>query len=271
MIGRDDAGLDLVLRQLTTRGAGGFEWYKDSCLLRRIEVRMRARRVGTLSSYAALLKAEPAELERLMHTLSVRVTGFFRNPDTWVALRSILEGLPAASERGLAAWSMGCATGEETWSLAMMLREVARPSGPEAVTRLSVVGSDVDAQALAVAEAGRYPAASIDAVRAVLREPYGAVCDGMFEVDPVLRERVTFRREDLTSASTRPERYDLICCRNLLIFLGREGQRRVLDAACRALRPGGILALGRTESLVALPDSSLEAVDLTHRLYRRAQ
>jgi chemotaxis methyl-accepting protein methylase len=269
MIGRDDTGLELVLRQLTTRGAGGFEWYKDSCLLRRIEVRMRARRVGTLSSYAALLENDPVELERLMHTLSVRVTGFFRNPDTWMALRTTLEGLPASAERGLSAWSMGCATGEEVWSLAMLLRDLARPAGSEAMAQVSVLGSDVDAQALAVAEAGRYPAPSADAIRAVVREPYGVVRDGTFEVDPVLRERVVFRREDLTSPSTDPERFDLICCRNLLIFLGREGQRRVLDAACRALRLGGILALGRTESLVALPDSSLEPVDLMHRLYRR--
>ncbi|HSE51149.1 MAG TPA: hypothetical protein VLB00_03120, partial [Gemmatimonadales bacterium] len=80
MIGRGDTGLDLVLRQLSRRGAGGFEWYKDSCLLRRIEVRMRARGVGSLSRYAALLEDDPGELDRLLHTLSVRVTGFFRNP-----------------------------------------------------------------------------------------------------------------------------------------------------------------------------------------------
>lgn len=270
MIGRDDVGLDLVLRQLGTRGAGGFEWYKDSCLLRRIEVRMRARGVRTLSNYAALLEDDPAELDRLLHTLSVRVTGFFRNPDTWERLRAILERLPASAERGLAAWSMGCATGEETWSLAMLLRDLARPVGPGAMAQIAVLGSDVDALALAVAEAGRYPAPCADAIRAVLAEPYGAVRDGCFEVDPVLRARVAFRREDLTTAHSGPGRYDVICCRNLLIFLGREGQRRVLDAACRALRPGGILALGRTESLVARPGAELEPVDLTHRLYRRA-
>lgn len=270
MIGRSDLGLDLVLRHLARRGAGGFEWYKDSCLLRRIEVRMRARQVETLSAYASLLEDDPVELDRLLHTLSVRVTGFFRNPDTWLCLRAILAALPAAAERGLSAWSMGCATGEETWSLAMLLRDLARSAGPGALERVSVVGSDVDAQALAVAEAGRYPVRSAEAVCAVLREPYGGVRDGCFEIDPVLRERVVFRREDLTSPTSDPGRYDLICCRNLLIFLGREGQRRVLDAACRALRPGGILALGRTESLVALPDALLEPVDLTHRLYRRA-
>jgi two-component system CheB/CheR fusion protein len=153
----------------------------------------------------------------------------------------------------------------------MLLSDLARPAGPGAMEQVAVIGSDVDAQALAVAEAGRYLAQSAEAVRAVLREPCGGVRDGWFEVDPALRGRVVFRREDLTSPQTDPARHDLICCRNLLIFLGREGQRRVLDAACRALRPGGILALGRTESLVALPDASLEPVDLMHRLYRRVR
>jgi chemotaxis methyl-accepting protein methylase len=231
---------------------------------------MRARRIGSLSGYAALLETDPAELDRLLHTLSVRVTGFFRNPDTWLCLRRALDSLPATAERGLSAWSMGCATGEETWSLAMLLRELARPAGPAAMAQVTVLGSDVDAQALAVAEAGRYPVQSVEAIRAVIREPYGAVRDACFEVDPALRPLVVFRREDLTSPQTDPSRYDLICCRNLLIFLGREGQRRVLAAAYLALGPGGILALGRTESLVALPDTGLEPVDLTHRLYRRA-
>lgn len=270
MIRREDAGLDMVLRQLSRRGAGGFEWYKDSCLLRRIEVRMRARRVDSLGRYAALLEHDPDELERLLHTLSVRVTGFFRNPDTWHRLRELLSQEPVVKERGLRAWSMGCATGEETWSLAMLLLDLARGAGPEAMAQVSVLGSDVDDQALAVATAGRYPSQSVVAIRSVLPHPYGIVLEGGFEVDPALRPRVEFRREDLTAPRVDEARFDLVCCRNLLIFLGREGQRRVLDTACRALRPGGVLALGRTESLVALPDAGLEPVDLTHRLYRGA-
>lgn len=271
MIGRDDIGLDLVLRQLSRRGAGGFEWYKDSCLLRRIEVRMRARGVGTLSGYAALLEDDPAELERLLHTLSVRVTGFFRNPDTWKRLRDVLAGDPAAGTSGLRAWSMGCATGEEAWSLAMLLLDRARSAGPEAMRRVSVLASDVDEGALGFARAGRYPAQSLPAIRELLAQPWGAVQDGHFEVDPALRPHVTFRREDLTAARTDAEQFDLICCRNVLIFLGREGQRRVLDTAFHALRPGGLLALGRTESLIALPEAGLLPLDLTHRLYRRAE
>lgn len=269
MIGRDDLGLDEVLRQLTLRGAGGFEWYKDSCLLRRIEVRMRARGVSTLRAYAALLSGDAEEVERLLRTLSVRVTGFFRNPDTWSRLREVLREEPSADGRGLQAWSMGCATGEESWSLAMLLRDLARGAGPAAMEEVSVLASDVDEGALALARAGRYPPPSLEAILEVLPQPYGAVRDGCFEVDAVLRPLVTFRREDLTVASPAPPAHDLVCCRNLLIFLGREGQRRVLEAAVRGLRPGGILALGRTESLVALPEAGLEPIDLTHRLYRR--
>ena len=271
MIRRDDIGLDLVLRQLSGRGAGGFEWYKDSCLLRRIEVRMRARGVGTLSGYAALLEDDRAEMDRLLHTLSVRVTGFFRNPDTWKRLRELLAGDPAAGNGGFRAWSMGCATGEEAWSLAMLLLDRARGAGPEAMKRVAVLASDVDEGALNIAAAGRYPPRSLPAIRELLAQPWGAVQEGCFEVDPALRPHVTFRREDLTAQRSGEDRFDLICCRNVLIFLGREGQRRVLDTAYQALRPGGVLALGRTESLVALPEAGLEPLDLTHRLYRRAE
>jgi chemotaxis methyl-accepting protein methylase len=81
---------------------------------------------------------------------------------------------------------------------------------------------------------------------------------------------VTFVHEDLTAGATAPDRCDLVCCRNLLIFLGKEGQRRVLEAATRAMTHDGLLMLGRTESLVALPDAGLVPVDVTHRIYRRA-
>lgn len=266
---RDDFGLEQVIRELARRGGGGFEWYKDSCLLRRIEVRMRARGVGTLAGYAAILADDGNEVDRLLHTLSVRVTSFFRNPDTWQRLLALMEEEGMGRDGALSAWSMGCASGEEAWSLAMLLLEHAGRSGlpPEAIR---VHASDVDEQALATARTGRYPAHALEAIDKVLDRPYGSVRDGSFEVNAPARDRVTFQREDLTAAPPAPGRYDVVCCRNLLIFLGREGQRRVLDAAYAGLRPGGILVLGRTESLVAMPDAALLPVDVTHRVYRRA-
>ena len=268
-----DFGLSEVIRQLSTHGAGGFEWYKESCLLRRIEVRMRARGVGTLTSYAGLLAGDAAEMERLLRALSVRVTGFFRNPDTWLRLFELLGTERLGSGGRLHAWSMGCSTGEEAWSLAMLLLAHSRRSGgvpaPEAIR---VIGSDVDGQALGLAEAGVYPAeAARAAIGEVLSETYGSESEGRFTVAPQVRASVKFRREDLTVPSAQPGRNDLVSCRNVLIFLSREGQRRLLDAACQALKPGGLLLLGRTESLIAVPQPELMPVDVTHRIYRKVK
>jgi chemotaxis methyl-accepting protein methylase len=272
MTGQTDFGLGEVIRRLTERGAGGFEWYKESCLLRRIEVRMRARGIGTLSGYAGVLANDPEEMDRLLRSLSIRVTGFFRNPDTWLRLAELLKSEQLGKAGRLTAWSMGCSTGEEAWSLAMLLCAHSEQSGGvPGFDAIRVMGSDVDAQALGIAETGSYPAAAARAaIREVLKQPYGGDSDGRFEVAAELRPIVRFRREDLTATTEHAGWHDLVCCRNVLIFLGREGQRRVLDAASRALRPGGLLVLGRTESLIAAPQAELEPADVTHRVYRKA-
>jgi chemotaxis methyl-accepting protein methylase len=266
-----DFGLALVITQLARHGAGGFEWYKESCLLRRVEVRMRARGIGTLSGYSGLLAADAEERDRLLRSLSVRVTGFFRNPDSWLRLAELLAADRAGSGGRLTGWSMGCSNGEEAWSLAMLLIAQLKKTGETLpVEAIRVFGSDVDAQALAIAEAGNYPAAAaLSAIREVLDEHGGAESAGRFEVSPAVRAIVKFRIEDLTAPASRAAWHDVVCCRNVLIFLGREGQRRVLEAACQALRPGGLLLLGRTESLLALPQADLQPVDVTHRIYRK--
>lgn len=272
MTERDDMGLSAVIEEMARLGAAGFEWYKDTCLVRRIEIRLRARGAESLFAYAAILRDDPGEVDRLLHTISVRVTGFFRNPDSWQALQKLLEVERIGARGRINAWSMGCSTGEEAWSLAMLLTDHAARAGTPPLDRIQVTASDVDSQAVAAALAGRYQPAVTVAIREVLPRHYGSIHDGAFEVDPALRSRVSARREDLTTQDAPPlESCDLICCRNLLIFLGREGQRRVLDLAFRSLLPGGLLMLGRTESLVALPEPRLVPVDVTHRIYRRAQ
>jgi two-component system, chemotaxis family, CheB/CheR fusion protein len=269
---RDDMGLSAVIEEMARQGAAGFEWWKDSCLMRRIEIRMRARGAESLFSYAAFLRDDPGEVDRLLHTISVRVTGFFRNPDSWQALQRILEVERIGTRGRIVAWSMGCSTGEEAWTLAMLLSDHAAAAGTPPPEQIHVFASDLDPQAVAHGQAGRYQPAVTVAIREVLPRQHGSIHDGHFEVDPALRPRVSFRREDLTTLNAPTiGSCDLICCRNLLIFLGREGQRRVLDSAFRSLLPGGLLMLGRTESLVAMPEPRLVPVDITHRIYRRAQ
>lgn len=270
MTAAGDFGLSLVIRELTRQGAGGFEWYKESCLLRRIEVRMRARAVTSLVAYAGLLADDPEETARLLHTLSVRVTSFFRNPDSWARLRQLLEERGVGRGGRITAWSMGCATGEEAWSLAFLLLDHARRAGGPPPETIRVIASDVDHEGLATAKAGRYPARGAEVIGALVSVLDARVDGGDFVVGPTARERVEFRHQDLTAATDLPEHCDLVCCRNVLIFLGREGQRRLLDAALRALAPAGLLVLGRTESTIALPDAGLVPVDVTHRIYRRA-
>jgi two-component system, chemotaxis family, CheB/CheR fusion protein len=269
---REDMGLSAVIEEMARQGAAGFEWWKDSCLVRRIEIRMRARGAESLFAYAAYLRDDPGEVDRLLHTISVRVTGFFRNPDSWQALRNLLEVERIGARGRITAWSMGCSTGEEAWSLAMLLTEHATRAGTPPADRILVQASDLDPQAVAAGQAGRYQPAVTVAIREVLPRHYGGIHDGHYEVEPALRPRVHFRREDLTTVDGPVTgSYDIICCRNLLIFLGREGQRRVLESAFRSLLPGGLLMLGRTESLVAMPEPRLVPVDIIHRIYRRAQ
>ena len=256
-------GMAAVLRQLRHRGAGGLELYKDSCLVRRIEMRMRVRGVGTLAGYASLLARDATETDRLIGSLSVRVTGFFRDPESWRRLAEVLAEEWGSSETPFFAWSMGCSTGEEAWSLALLLRG----SG----NGFQVVGSDVSARAVAVAEAGVYDPAAARAVQEFLGDSFDSGSEARFSVPAELRERVRFRREDLTRVHVSPEVFDLICCRNLLIYLGRPGQQRILERAVASLRTGGILMLGRIESPVALGGASLLPIDIPHRLYRKVR
>ncbi len=259
-----DAGMAAILRQLRHRGGPAFDCYKGTCLARRIGVRMRARKIDSLAGYAGLLARDEQEVGRLLRTLSVGVTGFFRNRDTWNRLREVLPAAPPDSTELQSGWSMGCSSGEEAWSLAMVL--LSR-SGCTA----RVVGSDLDERALATARAGRYPASAAETIAEVMGSSWGSVTGNRFEVKPEVHDRVEFRCEDLTGTLVLPDRHDIVCCRNLLIFLGPEGQRRVIAHAIRALRPGGLLVLGRTESLPASQTGDFEPVDSFHRIYRRTR
>jgi len=256
-----------VLRQLRRRGNAGAEWYKSSCLQHGIALRMRALGVETLAGYARRLARDPGESGLLMDGLSIRVTGFFRDPESWRRLREILAGEPAAGAPTFG-WSMGCATGEEAWSLAILLLE--RSSSRASDPGFQVLGSDLDTRALSVARMGSYPDLDPSVIREVLPH-LGAGMNGTpFQVSETVRERVRFQQEDLTRVAAPPELFDVVCCRNVLIFLSREGQDRVLDAAVRSLRPGGILMLGRTESPGGVAHR-LTPIDPTHRIFRKGQ
>lgn len=265
----DEAGFTAFARQLSTRTGVALDAYKPKCLARRIAVRMRACAVHTYDAYLDVLDGQPAELERLHAALTINVTRCFRNPEVWTALARIL---PALFERGseVRAWSAGCASGEEAHTLAILLAQAAAQLGhPEWLDRMHIEATDIDRDSLLRTRAGRYRTASLvetppDLVRRWFREDGDAML-----VDAAIRARIEVRAHDLTSDRAPVARYDVVACRNVVIYFDRAMQERLFTALHDALRPGGYLVLGKVETLVGPARERLELVDIRERIYRR--
>ncbi len=226
------------------RRAIGFDLsaYKPGTVVRRIERRLAARGVGSLDEYTALLRKEPGEAAQLLSEILINVTAFFRDAEVFGALESTylpdLRGHVGSDQ--LRVWVPGCATGEEAYSLAMLLAEQTGD--------FKLFGTDVDEGALAMATAATYDVDALSALSPERRERFFVRRDGRFEVDRELRKRVVFAPHNLL-ADPPFTRMDMVSCRNLLIYLTPDAQRRAIDALSFALKPGGILVLGTSEVL----------------------
>ncbi len=204
----------------------------------------RAARAGLdLDGYVARLGSDGAELEALTEALRVGETRFFRHKAQVEALRrhAIPERIAQGREK-LRAWSAGCATGEEAWTLAMLLAEAGRP--------FEVIGTDLSDGALATARAARYPAASAAEVPAATRARFLVEEAGAVTIAAALRERVRFERRNLLDAGY-PQKCDVILCRNVLIYFDGARRDEVIARLAESLLPGGYLFLGYSETLRA--------------------
>jgi chemotaxis methyl-accepting protein methylase len=262
-----DEELATLLAQV--QGARGLtcDGYKPSCLRRRLAVRMRARGVHTYAAYAEVLRRDAAEYDRLLDALTINVTKFFRNRETWEVLAATF--LPAlwAERGGVRCWSAGCASGEEPYSVAMLLLEHARGAGADAAACL-VDATDLDPTALARARVGEYRAAALEETPRALVSRYfeGA---GPWRVAPQVRDLVRWHRHDLLRDPPPAAPYDLITCRNVVIYFERPNQERLYHAFADALRPGGVLVLGKVETLVGAVRDRFRLEDVRERIYRR--
>ena len=245
-----------------------FSGYKISTVDRRIRRRMQMRGIGDLGDYLKRLQADRDELGQLYHDLLIGVTQFFRDPEAFIAVAQ--HALPKIFERKTAddevrIWAAGCATGEEAYSLAMLLQETADrlPSAP----MLRVFGSDIDENALHVARHGRYPRGIAADVTAERLERFFEREDGTYRVGSELREMCLFAQHNMLRDPPF-SRIDLISCRNVLIYMNGDLQKRLLPVFHYALRPEGFLFLGPAENASQRP--GLFADDnRAHRIYRR--
>lgn len=264
----DEAVLREVLTIVRLRTGNDFSQYKRPTLLRRIARRIQVNELPNLSSYVDFIHTHPDEVATLLRDLLITVTNFFRDGDAFEALEK--EVVPAlfigkGPSDQVRVWSVGCASGEEAYSLAMLLAEYAdRLVDPP---KLQVFATDIDERAIAEARDGRYPATiAIDVSPERLRRFFTRVGDH-YQIKKELRETVLFAVHNVIRDPPF-SRLDLISCRNLLIYLNRGMQERVLEIFNFALRPHGHLFLGASESAETAPND-FTPIDKRLRIFRR--
>ncbi|MGA9014647.1 MAG: CheR family methyltransferase, partial [Acetobacteraceae bacterium] len=258
-----------ILGLLRTKAAHDFTLYKEGTLERRIERRMAVAAIaaGDMDRYLELLRSDTGELELLAKDMLINVTSFFRDPQVFDHLEDkIIPELVRnqAQDRPLRIWIAGCSTGEETYSLAMLFRE--QIAAAERDIKLQVFASDVDADAVASAREGLYPETIETDVSQARLARFFSKEDHGYRVLPELRAAVVFTVQNVL-ADPPFSRLDLVSCRNLLIYLRPEAQAKVISLFHFALREGGILLLGTSET-IADAKGRFEVISKPERLFR---
>jgi two-component system, chemotaxis family, CheB/CheR fusion protein len=242
-----------------------FTYYKFNTIGRRIARRMVLRHIELLNGYVALLRDDPAELEALYQDVLIMVTEFFRDPETFSALRNtvfpaLIDGRSADQE--LRVWVPGCATGEEAYSLAIALIDFL---GPGVRPPVKIFATDVNQRAIDRARPGIYGESIAGTMPPNYLERYFSQVDKGYQVAKGVRERCIFATHDLTRDPPFSH-LDLISCRNLLIYLGPVLQKRVIPTLHYALAPKGYLVLGASET-VGSHGTLFDVIDKKHRIY----
>lgn len=266
-----EAAFQALLQQLGDAQDLRFDAYKDSCLRRRVAVRMRACGVDTYDDYARCLRDDGEEYDRFLAALTINVTKFYRNADMWnFVLGSVLPELLEARGNAIRCWSAGCASGEEAYTLAVLLLEGARRTRMDPLHGPCIDATDLDVKCLQTAAEGRYPADAFDEMPSTLIaryfKPEGANARTVAED---VRELVRFQRHDLTREPPVNAPYDLILFRNVVIYFQRTMQERIFATMAHALNPGGALVLGKVETLFGSAGDLLRKHNVRERVYRR--
>jgi len=243
--------LEAILLLLRERSKHDLTLYKTSTLKRRVERRMGVHGIDTLASYESFVRENPQELDFLFKEMLIGVTQFFRDPAVWQELKDTV--LPALLTRrtpgtGLRAWVVGCSTGEEAYSLAITFREIVALQAASSAWTLQIFATDLSADAIAAARSGHFSAKIADEMSPErLRRHFNPEGDG-FQINKDIRQMVLFAQHDVI-IDPPFTRLDILFCRNLMIYFNTSLQQRLLPLFHYVLRPGGVLALGESETV----------------------
>jgi chemotaxis protein methyltransferase CheR len=271
VIQEDDDGFRSLMEKITRDRGFRCASYKDKCLRRRIAVRMRAKRTLTAGQYAEALDTDPREYERLIRSLTVNVTKFFRNWDTYSVIENkVLPELWDRGEREMRVWSAGCSSGEEPYSVAILMHKLAaeRQDGARLET-VRIVGTDIDAECRQEAERACYAESALTDTPAVLRARYFPKVAGIHTMLPEVKRLVSFECKDILASEPPLKDVHLLLCRNVIIYFEREAQDALFLEFHRALAPGGFLVLGKVETLLGAARSLFTPVNSRERIFRK--
>ncbi len=269
---KDHSSLDKVLILLRARTGHDFSMYKKNTLYRRIERRMGVHQISKIASYVRYTQENSQEVELLFKELLIGVTSFFRDLAAWEylqqeAIPALLTGRPQGG--AMRAWSVGCSTGEEAYSLAIAFKEAIEQIKPKENYTLQIFATDLDSDAIDYARQGVYPD-NIAAVVSAKRLKRFFIKEGKgYRVGKEIREIVTFATQNIIMDPPFT-RLNIIICRNLLIYLTPELQKKLLPIFYYSLNPGGILFLGGAETISNFTDLFVP-LNIKSRLFRRRE
>ena len=269
---KDQSALEKIFILLRTKTGHDFSLYKKNTVYRRIERRMNIHQMDKTSSYVRFLQTNPQEIELLFREMLIGVTSFFRDPESWDQLRSevipmLLSNLPP--EGCLRAWSTGCSTGEEAYSLAIIFKEALEKDKTIGSVTLQIFATDLDQDSIDRARQGVYPAGITANVsperlkRFFIKEGTG------YRVGKEIRDMVTFATQNIIMDPPFTK-LDLLICRNLLIYLTPELQKMLIPLFRYSLKPGGVLFLGSAESVGTFTEL-FTPLNVKARLFQRRE
>jgi chemotaxis methyl-accepting protein methylase/PAS domain-containing protein len=268
---KERSSLEKVIILLRSHTGNDFSQYKNNTLCRRIQRRMGIHQIDRMDTYVRYLRENPQEVGLLFKELLIGVTNFFRDPQVWEQLRGALPEILAHFPAGqtLRAWVPGCSTGEEAYSLAIVVKEALEQAKPNGRLPVQIFATDLDTDAIDKARRGLYPAnIAVDVTPERLSRFFVQVENG-YQVGKGIRDLVTFAPQNLIMDPPFTK-LDLISCRNLLIYLTPELQKKLLPLFHFSLNPGGLLVLGSSESIGA-HTRLFAAQNGKSRIYRRRE
>jgi chemotaxis protein methyltransferase CheR len=269
-----------VLAALKTLRGVDLSGYRLDTLQKRIAARMTQAKSTDIDEYTRQLHHDPDECDRLISSITIKVSSFFRDPVVFELtaqklLGDIIEHNRRKNAPGgdIRIWSAGCATGEEAWSLAIMLHQALE--GQRSDWTVQIFATDLDPSALATAETGVYSRESLENVKLGVLDHYFEAKENNYQIRPFLRRMVRFSQDDLVSPQRNAPAdsvfgtFDLIFCRNVLIYYSRDEQAHMLRRLHHSLAQQGYMVLGNAGCLNTEMESKLQTIDRMNRIYRK--